>query len=437
MSTSAGRRALVVLFLVNVLNFYDRQTLGALAEPMRREFGLSDTQLGALTTFFTVVYAVAGLPLGRLADRWSRKWLLAIGVTVWASLTALGGLAGSYGSLLASRLGVGVGEAACAPAATSWIGDVVPATRRASALAVFMLAIPVGGMLSFAVSGPVAQAWGWRAALVAAAAPALLLVPALLALKEPARGASEPAGDRSAAGGPTSPRALLRIPTFWWIVVSGALVNSGLYVFSTFLPAFLTRVHGLSVAQAGVWAGIGSGVAGIAGGLGAGWLGDRIIRTRANGRMAAAALACLLAAPAAYAGIQFQGGNARAAIPALMVAYGLLSMYYGLVYSSIQDIVAPELRGTAMALYFTAMYLCGASFGPILTGRLSDLFARQAALAAGSAVVTEAARAAGLHQAMYVFPALSLAVAAALWAGSRTVEKDMARRATGERPGGR
>ena len=110
---------LVVLFLVNVLNFYDRQALGAVVEPLRREFHLSDTQLGALTTAFTVLYAVAGLPLGRLADAWSRRKLLAIGTTVWAALTGLGGLAASYALLMATRLGVGIGEAVCAPAATS------------------------------------------------------------------------------------------------------------------------------------------------------------------------------------------------------------------------------------------------------------------------------------------------------------------------------
>jgi len=128
---------------------------------------------------------VAGLPFGRLADKLSRKRLLAIGVSVWAALTALGGLASSYGMLLVTRLGVGIGEATCAPAATSWIGDLVPAGRRARAMAIFMMAVPVGGFLSFAVGGPVAQAWGWRMALVLAAIPAVALVPALLALIAP------------------------------------------------------------------------------------------------------------------------------------------------------------------------------------------------------------------------------------------------------------
>src|ERR1700757_3797259 len=98
----------VILFLVNVLNFYDRFTLGAIAEPVRREFQLSDAQLGGLTTAFTILYALAGLPLGRLADTKSRKGILAWGVAVWSGLTALGGLASSYGMLMATRIGVGI-----------------------------------------------------------------------------------------------------------------------------------------------------------------------------------------------------------------------------------------------------------------------------------------------------------------------------------------
>ncbi len=176
-----------MLFLVNALNIYDRQALGAVLEPLRREFHLSDAQLGAIPTAFIVIYALAGVPLGRAVDRGSRKRLLAAGVAVWAGLTALGGLAGTYAMLFATRLGVGIGEAVCAPAATSWIGDLVPAGRRARAMAAFMMAVPVGVMLSFAISGPAAQAYGWRAALALAAAPAALLVPALLLLQEPPR----------------------------------------------------------------------------------------------------------------------------------------------------------------------------------------------------------------------------------------------------------
>jgi len=406
--------ALTLLFLVNVLNIYDRQALGALLEPLRHQFHLSDTQLGALPAAFTVIYAVAGLPLGRLADTWSRKRLLAIGVGVWAGLTALGGLATSYAMLFVTRLGVGIGESVCAPAATSWIGDLVPAARRTRAMAGFMMAVPVGVMLSFAISGPVAQAHGWRPALAFAAAPALLLVPALLLLPEPKRVAALDSSPGSA------PLSLLRIPALWWIAASGAIVNFVLYSFSTFVSAFLTRFHGLSVAQAGLWSGLGSGAAGILGAIAAGLLGDSALGTRRNGRVRIAAAAALLAAPLALAGIRVPAGQVVVAVPLFMLAYGLWQMYYGLVYSAIHDLVSPALRGTAMAAYLMVMYLCGGAFGPLVTGRLSDFFARQAA--AGNPI-NEAAKAAGLHQAMYIIPVLSALLAIVLWTASHAAQE--------------
>jgi predicted MFS family arabinose efflux permease len=398
-----SRATLFTLFLVNVLNIYDRQALGAVLEPLRREFHLTDRQLGAIPTAFIVVYALAGVPLGRLADTWSRRRLLALGVAVWSGLTALGGAATGYAMLLVTRLGVGIGEAACAPAATSWIGDVVPPARRARAMAGFMLAVPVGVMLSFAASGPVAQAFGWRIALALAAAPAILLVPAILWLPEPPRAKTDSA----------SAFSILKQPALWWIALSGALVNFVLYSFSFFISAFLTRFHGLSVARAGVWSGLGSGAAGVLAALVVATFGDR---TRAGGRLRWAAMSALAAAPLAWWAIGLPGGNAAPAITLLMVSYGLWQTYYGLVYAAIQDLVGPALRGTAMALYFLAMYLCGGAFGPLIVGSLSDRFARTAA---GAGAITEAARAAGLHQAMYLIPVVSVALAVVLWIASQ------------------
>jgi MFS family permease len=389
--------ALAVLFLVNVLNYYDRQTVAAILEPLRHEFSLSDTQLGGLFTLFTVVFALAGLPLGKLADTRSRRGLLAGGIAVWTALTGLAGLATSYAVLLGTRLGVGIGEAVCTPAAASWIGDLVPASRRARAMAGFMMAVPVGIMLSTAIGGAVAQAHGWRMALGLAALPGLALVPAVLWLREPERPRPPAEGENAV------------LPAvFWWIAVSGAVVNFALYSFSTFLPAFLTRYHGMSVAQAGIWTGIGSGVSGILGAGAAGLLGDRV-----KNRLWLAAGASLAAAGPVYAALGMPAGSARGAVCLAMIGYGLLQMYYGLVYAAIQDVVGPAMRGRAMAVYFVVTYLGGASWGPLVTGRLSDFLARRSGLAA------EASRAAGLHDAMYVIPALAVVLAAVLWVAGR------------------
>jgi len=246
------------------------------------------------------------------------------------------------------------------------------------------------------VSGPAAQAFGWRAALTLAAAPALLFVPALLFLPEPLRHMKS-AGQMTAA-------SLLRIPALWWITLSGAMLNFIMYSFSYFIAAFLTRFHGMSVAHAGVWSGLGSGAAGMAGAL-------TVIAI--GGRLRLAAAAALLATPLAWTAIRLPQGEAGGAIALLMLAYGLWQMYYGPVYAAIQDIVPPELRATAMSMYFLAMYLCGGAFGPLILGTLSDHFAR---MAGGG----EAGRAAGLHDAMYIIPLMSAALTVVLWAGDRT-----------------
>jgi len=423
-STRTRMASLLVLVLINIVNFYDRHVPGALAEPMRKEFGLTDTQLGWLGTYFTILYAVVGLPLGRLADRISRKKLLAAGAMVWGILTGFAAWAWNFPSLAISRLGVGVGEAVCAPAATSWIGDLYTPERRSRPLALFMLGVPVGGALSFFFSGPIAQRFGWRPAMIAAAVPALLLAPVLLLLREPERGASE----LHVPPAQGSVWQVLRIPTFWWIVASGVLVNFILYAIGTFLPAFLGRVHHLQVGRAGIATGVVYATGGLMGGTVGGLWGDSIIRRRADGRMLVAALAALAAAPLAFFGIRQSAGALALAVPLLTLTYGLLNMYYGLVYASIQDIVAPALRGTTMAIYFLFMYLGGASFGPVITGRLSDFMAHRAAALAGAEKVTEAFRATGLQQAMLVIPVLALALGLVLWAGSRSIVKDIERR---------
>lgn len=398
-------RALAVLFAVNTLNIYDRMLPAALLEPIRREFALSDAQAGFLQTGFVLVYAVAGIPLGRLADRRSRGKLLAAAVALWAGLTAAGGFAASYAVLLICRLGVAIGEAACAPAATSWIGSLFPPERRARALAIFMFGVPLGGALCYGFSGAIGEAWGWRAAMVLAAAPALVLAPALLMIPEPAR-----------APGLEAASPKLRLSrAFLWIIASGAILNFSLYAFATFLPAFMTRVHGLSVAQAGLWVGLGYGIAGIAGGAAGGALGDR----RPSYRLAIAALAC--AASALPAALGVLNSSAAWSLIALLAAYALLSSYYGLVYAAIQDLVPAGAVGSAMAFYFLVMYLCGAAFGPFLTGTLSDMLAARA-LASG--LGAEAARGAGLQQAMLLIPVLSLGVAASLWKACRSAWPD-------------
>ncbi len=416
--------ALAVLVAINILNFYDRHIPGALAEPIRKEFGLTDTQLGLMGSAFIWIYALIGLPLGHLADTASRKKILAAGMAVWSTLTAFAAFATSFPLLLVSRLGVAVGEAAAAPTATSMIGDLFPADKRSRPLGLFMLGVPLGGAISYFFSGAIAHSFGWRTAMVTAALPALFLLPALLLIREPIRGASELAQPKVEK---SSVWKILRIPTMWWIIASGALLNFNMYALASFLPAFLSRIHGLSLQNSGLATGIIYGIGGVSGGLLAGRWGDRIVKQRTDGRLRLAASLALVAAPAAWFGLLSPAGLVLLAVLPWMLAYAAMNTYYALVYASIQDLVPPNARATTMAIYFMAMYLCGASFGPVLTGNLSDRLARHAATSAGSPVVTELFRATGLQQAMLVIPILSIALALVLYAGSRTITADIRR----------
>src|SRR6476619_3516228 len=183
--------ALLVLFAINTLNFYDRQILGAVGETVRNEWRLSDTALGSLGTAFTLLYAVVGVPLGRMTDRFSRRWILFAGVTVWSLLTAASGLARNFTELFVVRLGVGSGEAACAPAATSLIGDLFPASRRATALSAFMMGLPLGIALSFLGSSLLEHRFGWRSTFYISLIPGVMCALLALIISEPARGAAE------------------------------------------------------------------------------------------------------------------------------------------------------------------------------------------------------------------------------------------------------
>jgi MFS family permease len=244
-------------------------------------------------------------------------------------------------------------------------------------------------------------------------------------LPEPERGASE---IHPAPLSRSSMWTILRIPTLWWIIASGALLNFNLYAIATFLPAFLSRIHGLSLASSGVASGVVYLAGGLAGCVTAGYLGDAAIRRRSDGRLRIAAITSLGAAPLACLGVLQPRGSLLLGLIFLTLTYSLLSSYYGLVYSAIQDLVAPNQRGATMAIYFMAMYMCGASFGPLLTGKLSDLLARHAAALAGSASVNETFRAIGLQQAMLIIPVLSVALAAVLYLGSRSMIADTAKR---------
>ena len=421
--------ALWVLFAINAINFFDRQILGAVGEQVRKEFVLSDGALGALGTAFTLLYAFVGVPLGRLADKIGRKGILSGGVFLWSLMTVGSGLAQNFWQIFVLRLGVGVGEASCAPAATSLIGDLFPASWRAKALAIFMLGLPVGIALSFAVSGTIAKTYGWRAAFFVAGIPGLLCALAVLFIKEPKRGAAEAhdIGEQKREGSPY--RLILASPTMRWLILSGALHNFNMYAIGSFITPYLMRYHGADIQNANFVSMIVYGVMGAPGLLIGGYIGDAVMKKRTDGRMLVGTIAIVFSIPFLFFALGRPPGDITTFLVLMGMGCALMYFYYSTVYSTIQDIVEPGLRGTAMAVYFFAMYVLGASLGPLATGLMSDFFTKQAAAAAGITDFTQAAlepfRAAGLQSAMYAIPILSVLLTFVLFAASRTVTKDV------------
>lgn len=442
---------LALLFLANTMNFFDRTIPAIVVEPIRLEWDLGDFQLGLLTAAFTVVYACAGVPLGRLADTGSRSKVMGWGLAVWSGFTALNGLAWSYASFFVMRMGVGIGEASYAPAANSLIGDLFPSSKRARATGIFMLGLPLGLLLAFFTVGAMVEYFGsWRAPFFVAAVPGLVVAAALFFVREPERGASEagpserahaPAdgGDPSTpAASPPAPsgapqhtlsaaasiRRVLGVRTLGWLILSGVTVNFASYAGNGFLVPLLQRYFDLSLTRAAVVTGCIVGLTGLVGLTAGGWLADALHRRSERGRLRFGAVSLVLASIGT--GLALYSGRESLALFAWLFGAGWLALYnyYTCVYPAIQDVVEPRLRATAVAVYFAGMYLLGGAFGPVVVGALSDSLARAAMRETGATVLTDELRAIGLHDAMYLVPVTLLLTGVFVFLASRSFVAD-------------
>jgi MFS family permease len=432
-----ARRLLLVLFLANLVNYLDRAVPVIVIEPIAREFSLSDLDVGVLSSSFVVVFALAGLPLGRLADRARRVHVAGWALVAWSAFTAASGAAWSYASLLVARLGVGVGEAGYAPAANSLIADSFRPHERARASGVFMLGLPLGLVLAYATVGAVADAFdSWRAPFLLAAVPGLLLAVALFRLREPARGAADTAtaSPVGATGGPV--RRLLAIPTLRWLVLAGIGYNFAGYATNTFTVPLLQRWFGLPLSSAAAATGVIVGVTGLVALTLGGSLADRAYRRSVRARVVFGAVGVTASAPLTALALTLGPGQGVAYTVVFAVGWMLGYLFVTAVYPAVADVVVPELRATAIALIFALQFLLGGAAGPLAVGALSDALASSAA--AGGAT-EDAARAAGLHDALFLIPAGLLVSGLALAAAAVTVRRDAlgARRdaPAGARPG--
>ena len=376
---TSPRLVLWLLLIVYIFNFIDRQIVNILAEPIARDLDLSDTQIGLMTGIaFALLYTVLGLPIARYSDRPStnRIGLISVSLAVWSTMTALCGLAQNFYQLLLARVGVGVGEAGCTPAAHSLIADIVPKERRASALAFYALGIPIGTLLGMLIGGQLADRLGWREAFMVVGLPGIVLaVILMLVLRDPRRGAAMIAA-RAAA---TAPRvltnrealtAILGSRAFVLLLVAGTAASFLSYGKGTWITIFFQRTHGLSPGEVGFWFGIWGGAAGIAGTFLGGWIADRYGHTNRRHVLTAPAIGMAIAAPMSFAA--FFATDWRIGLALLMIPTMLNALYYGPTYSSVQGLVRPEARALATAILLFCQNLIGLGLGPLFFGMLSD-----------------------------------------------------------------
>lgn len=369
------RLLLWTLLVVYIFNFIDRQIVGILMEPIKRDLQLSDLQVGALGGLaFALFYATLGVPIARVADngRSNRGRMIAVFVAVWSAMTAVSGMAQSFWQLLIARIGVGIGEAGCTPTAHALIADSLPPEKRAGGIAFFGLGIPVGGLLGTLIGGGMAEALGWRAAFFVVGLPGLLLAAFVwFFLKDPRLGRAAMA-DAPPRLSMVAGLKLLATSRAYCLVLAGASLTAFLsYGKGLWVLSFFQRTHKLSVGQTALWVGLILGIAGIVGTWAGGWAADRWGQHDKRHMLTLPAWAMALAAPLVFAG--YMVDDWRLAIALLVLPTVANSAYYGPAYGAAQVLARPDTRAMAAAWMVFAQNLIGLGLGPLLFGALSDL----------------------------------------------------------------
>lgn len=433
-----GRRAyaLGLLVVVYTWNFIDRSLLGALGQPIKADLKLQDWQLGVLGGLaFALLYSFAGLPVAWLAERRSRVTIIAWALAAWSAMTALCGLAVGFWSLALARVGVGLGEAGYNPPAYSLIADYYPPERRASAIGVFTLGVPFGAFLAAFFGGPIAQAWGWRAAFLILGLPGLAL--ALLVrftIREPVRGGLDagPADEAPAGLGEVLAKVLKK-PAFIHLTLGAALTSFSGYAFTTFAIPFLLRGFPIDLATASRAYGVFGALAVAVGvGLG-GYLADAAGKRDQRLRAILPGVALMVCAPLYM--LAFNQPTVLRMGLVVIVPAVLQYLYLGPVFALAQNMVGARMRASATALVVVATTVIGLGLGPTLIGALSDLLAARAY--AGPGAFTTACPGgqggAACHAASFagLRGALMAAAAVFLWSGlhlvlaARTLKQDL------------
>lgn len=414
-TTRIRRYVLGVLVVVYTFNFIDRQILSILMQSIKADLGLSDQALGLLAGFaFAACYASIGIPLALWADRRNRRNLISLSLAVWSAMTAVCGLAQNFWQLALARIGVGIGEAGCSPAAHSLISDYYPPKERATALGIYALGIPLGIMFGLFIGGWINQRFGWRAAFFVVGIPGLLLALLVrLTLPEPRRGLSE---QRATSGAAPSFRATLRFvsarPAFLHLSFGSALAAFLGYGTAAWFPAFLIRSHGMSTSEIGFKFGLLSGVVGGLGMFLGGVLADRLGARdpRWYGWIVAVGMLAAMPFGAAAYWVQDPTWALLLFIPSIFAA----NFWQATTLAQVQSMVGLQMRAMASAILLFVVSMIGLGIGPWAIGWVSDLL--KPSYGADS-----------LRRSLFLFGGINVWVAWHYYAGGKHLARDLAR----------
>ena len=383
--------SLALLALVYIFSFIDRQVLSILLEPIKQEFGASDTQMGLLTGLaFGLIYALLGIPVGRLADTKNRRNIVALCCGIWSLATAACGFATQYWHMLAARMSVAVGEAGGMAPSISIVSDSYPPKMRSFAISLFMMGPNLGTLLGLVIGGMVAQYYGWRSVFLAFGIPGVILaVLVYLFVKEPVRGAYEAPRPAAAAKEAREPMLkqvgrLMGMKPLRYICLACGMAGVAGYGYGVWAPSFFIRIHGMSIAHAGLVFGVASGSGAVLGAMFCGWLSDKLTQRDARWQLRLGAIGTLCAVPAGLAVFFWPVSDfwmlGSIKVPFAMlfaIIFGFFGAWFAtLSYSAVSQMVNANERSVAAALLNLFITLLGVGAGPLVTGILSDYFAK-------------------------------------------------------------
>lgn len=407
--------ALSLFLMVYIVNFIDRQIFSILIEPIRAEISLSDTQLGLLGGIaFAIFYTFAGIPIARWADVGVRKNIVSLAIVIWSAMTVFTSTAKSFGMLLVARIGVGIGEAGCSPPIHSLIADLYPERKRATALSIYSLGIPIGGALGTLIGGWVGEYFGWRMAFLVVGFPGILLALIFfLTIKEPPRGYSEPGGilaRKKEVPLKETLQFMWKLNSFRHMSFAGSLHAFVGYGVALFLPSFFIRVHGFGLAETSTYL-FFIGLTGVIGTYLGGYLSDRLGVKDRRWYLWVPGIATMISVP--FAALFYTTGDPYLAILLAIPGSILGPMYLGPTFAMTQTLSPLVMRSLASAILLFVLNLIGLGLGPLFAGFLSDLWRPE------------------FGEESIRYSLLTLAVAGNFWSafhyylGSRTLRSDL------------